>query len=60
MAAAHGVTPNQVILAWLTQQQPAIIPVMAASTDDQMAENLAALEIRLTEAEIEQLTTAGA
>lgn len=60
VAAAHGVTPNQVILAWLTQQQPAIIPVMAASTDDQMAENLAALEIRLTDAEIEQLTTAGA
>ena len=60
LAAAHGVTPNQVILAWLTQQTPAILPVMAASTDEQMAENLHALELQLTDAEIERLTTAGA
>jgi aryl-alcohol dehydrogenase-like predicted oxidoreductase len=45
VAAAHGVTPNQVILAWLVQQTPPILPVMAASTDAQMAENLAALDL---------------
>ncbi|HQY90711.1 aldo/keto reductase [Caldilinea sp.] len=60
VAAAHGVTPNQVILAWLVQQQPPIIPVMAASTDAQMAENLAALNLQLTSAEIERLNAAGA
>ena len=60
VAAAHGVTPNQVILAWLVQQQPPIIPVMAASTDAQMEENLAALNLQLTSAEIERLNTAGA
>ncbi len=60
IAAAHGVTPNQVILAWLVQQAPPIIPVMAASTDVQMAENLAALDLKLTAEEMETLNGAGA
>ena len=60
IAAAHGVTPNQVILAWLVQQTPPIIPVMAASTDAQMAENLAALELKLTAEEMATLNGAGA
>ncbi|HHY56113.1 MAG TPA: aldo/keto reductase [Chloroflexi bacterium] len=60
IAAAHNATPNQVILAWLTQQEPPIIPVMAASTDEQMAENLAALDLRLSAEEIERLNSAGA
>ncbi len=60
IAAAHNATPNQVILAWLTQQEPPIIPVMAASTDEQMSENLAALDLRLSAEEMERLNTAGA
>lgn len=60
IAAAHGVTPNQVILAWLVQQAPPILPVMAASTDEQMAENLAALDLKLTVEEMARLNTAGA
>ena len=59
VAAAHGVTPNQVILAWLVQQKPPVIPVMAASTDAQMAENLAALDLVLTGDEMETLNRAG-
>ena len=60
IAAAHGVTPNQVILAWLVQQAPPILPVMAASTDEQMVENLAALDLKLTAEEMERLNNAGA
>lgn len=60
VAAVHNATPNQVILAWLTQQEPPIIPVMAASTDEQMEENLAALDLRLSADELAQLTMAGA
>ncbi|MBP6439970.1 MAG: aldo/keto reductase [Caldilineaceae bacterium] len=60
VAAARGVTPNQVILAWLVQQNPPIIPVMAASTDAQMAENLDALKITLTDDELALLNTSGA
>ena len=60
VAVAHGVTPNQVILAWLVQQEPPILPVMAASTDEQMAENLAALDLVLTDSELALLHRAGA
>ncbi len=41
-------TPNQVILAWMLQGDPPVIPVMAASSDAQMDENLGALKIRLS------------
>lgn len=60
VAAAHNVTPNQVILAWLTQQEQPIIPVMAASSDEQMSENLAALDLHLSPEEMERLNTASA
>ena len=60
VAADHNVTPNQVILAWLLQGDPAIIPVMAAGSEAQMKENLAALALRLTGDEVELLTKAGA
>lgn len=60
VAAAHGVTPNQVILAWLVQQEAPIIPVMAASTDAQMTENLDALALQLTPDELDRLNRAGA
>lgn len=60
VAASHNATPNQVILAWLTQQAPPIIPVMAASTDAQMSENLAALDLQLSAEEMERLSMAGA
>jgi len=60
IAAAHNVSPNQVILAWLTQQEQPIIPVMAASSDEQMSENLVALDLRLSAEEMAQLNTAGA
>ena len=59
VAAAHNVTPNQVILAWLLQGDPAIIPVMAAGSEAQMQENLAALALRLTGDEVALLTRAG-
>jgi aryl-alcohol dehydrogenase-like predicted oxidoreductase len=60
VAAAHNGTPNQVILAWLVQQEQPIIPVMAASTDEQMEENLQALAIRLAPDELDRLNNAGA
>lgn len=60
VARTHGVTLNQVILAWMMQQDQPIIPVMAASTAEQMQENLAALQIKLAPDELDQLNTAGA
>jgi aryl-alcohol dehydrogenase-like predicted oxidoreductase len=60
VAAAHRATPNQVILAWMIQSDPAVIPVMAAGSEAQMQENLAALTLQLSPEEVQALTTAGA
>jgi len=60
VAAAHDVTPNQVILAWMVQGDPVVVPVMAAGSEAQMQENLAALDLRLSADEMARLTVAGA
>jgi aryl-alcohol dehydrogenase-like predicted oxidoreductase len=60
VAAAHQVSANQVILAWMMQSDPPVVPVMAAGSEAQMAENLAALELVLGAGEMELLTNAGA
>jgi aryl-alcohol dehydrogenase-like predicted oxidoreductase len=60
VAAAHNASPNQVILAWLVQGDPVIVPVMAAGSEAQMAENLAALDLTLSADELQLLNTAGA
>ena len=60
VAAAHNASPNQVILAWMMQGDPVIAPVMAAGSEAQMAENLAALDLTLSADEMERLTNAGA
>jgi aryl-alcohol dehydrogenase-like predicted oxidoreductase len=48
VAAETGATPNQVVLAWLLQSTPAVIPLIAASTRKQLDENLGALQVHLT------------
>lgn len=60
VAAAHGASPNQVILAWMMGGDPLIVPVMAAGSEAQMAENLAALDLTLSMEEMQLLTQAGA
>ena len=46
---------NQVVLAWMTQRDPPTIPVTGVSSVDQLEENMTALELELTEAELERL-----
>ncbi len=58
MAAAHGVSANQVILAWMMQSDPVVVPVMAAGSEAQMDENLAALNLVLSADEMALLTNA--
>jgi len=59
VAAELGATPNQVVLAWLMQSQPAIIPVVGASTVAQLDELLGAVDLRLGEDVRERLDAAG-
>lgn len=59
VAQATGATVNQVILAWMRHSTPAIIPLIAASDLAQLQENLGALNIHLSDEQMEQLNTAG-
>lgn len=54
-----GATPNQVVLAWMMQRQPPLIPVFSAGQPAHMRENLGALDLHLSDAQMNILTTAG-
>ncbi len=54
-----GCTPVQAIIAWMRQGKPAILPIIAGSATEQLAENIDALEITLTGGQMERLDAAG-
>jgi aryl-alcohol dehydrogenase-like predicted oxidoreductase len=60
VAVNKGVTPGQVALAWLLAQQPWIVPIPGTTKTHRMEENTAAADITLTQAEVDQLSTASA
>jgi aryl-alcohol dehydrogenase-like predicted oxidoreductase len=60
VAGELGVTLNQVVLAWMVQSGPPVIPLVAASTLEQMDENLGALEIQLSVEHMVRLNRASA
>ena len=59
VADAIGATINQVILVWMRQSTPSVIPLIAASTIEQLQENLTALQFNLSAEQLERLNTAG-
>ncbi len=59
VAAEIGATLNQVVLAWMLGSDPQVIPLIAASSKEQMAENLAVVDIQLTKEQMDRLNTAG-
>jgi aryl-alcohol dehydrogenase-like predicted oxidoreductase len=59
VADAHGATRNQVVFAWMLQGAPPIIPVVGASSLEQLTENLGAADLTLTKEQVEKLTNAG-
>jgi aryl-alcohol dehydrogenase (NADP+) len=54
-AAARGVSPAQVALAWMLQQPAVTAPIIGASKMEHLDQALAALEIVLSDDEIRQL-----
>ena len=60
VAQEVGATLNQVVLAWMVQSDPVVIPLVAASTPQQMQENLEALEIKLSAEQMAYLNEASA
>jgi aryl-alcohol dehydrogenase-like predicted oxidoreductase len=55
VAGETGATPNQVVLAWLLRGTPPVIPLIGASSEEQLAENLGALEVELSAEQLERL-----
>jgi pyridoxine 4-dehydrogenase len=55
IADAHGATAPQMTLAWLLKRSPAMLPIPGSLSLAHVEENLAALEIELSEAEFEAL-----
>jgi len=55
VAAAHRVTPRQVVLAWLLTRSPAMLPIPGTGSVDHLDENVAAAAIVLGTDEIETL-----
>ena len=58
VAGETGRSPAQVALAWVRQQPGVIVPILGARRLDQLRDNLAALDLRLTEAQLAKLDAA--
>jgi pyridoxine 4-dehydrogenase len=55
IAERHGATPVQITLAWLLRRSPAMLPIPGTLSLEHLKENLAALEIELSDAEFDAL-----
>jgi aryl-alcohol dehydrogenase-like predicted oxidoreductase len=58
VAKELGVTPAQVALAWTRAHSRAIHPLVGASSTDQLADNLAAIDLRLPAEAVQRLESA--
>jgi aryl-alcohol dehydrogenase-like predicted oxidoreductase len=55
IAAAHNVSPARVALAWLLQRPGITTVIVGARTDEQLADNLAAADLELSDGEVTRL-----
>lgn len=60
IVAEVGAPPTQVVLAWLRQQEPSVIPLVTASRPEQLAENVGSLEVTLSTEQVDRLSSARA
>jgi aryl-alcohol dehydrogenase-like predicted oxidoreductase len=59
VAREIGATPNQVVLCWMMQSSPPVLPLIAASSEEQLAENIGALALELSAEQMRRLNNAG-
>ena len=59
VASELGVSPNQVVIAWMRQSDPTVLPIIAGSRTEQLQENIDALNLKLSEEQMNKLTSAG-
>ncbi len=60
LAAAKGATSAQLALAWLLAQKPWIVPIPGTTKPGRLEENLVALSIELTSADLREIDEASA
>ncbi|MEU4237347.1 aldo/keto reductase [Actinoplanes sp. NPDC026619] len=61
VAGEAGVTPNQLVLAWLMHQSaPRVLPLIGPRTTAQFEDALPALDVKLTGDQLDRLDAAGA
>ena len=58
IAQEKGCTPAQLCLAWLLAQGPDVIPIPGTKRIERLEENLGAMRVRLTEADVNRISTA--
>jgi aryl-alcohol dehydrogenase-like predicted oxidoreductase len=59
VSAETGATPNQIVIAWMRQSDPPVLPIIAGSRLEQCAQNISALDVILSETQMQRLDTAG-
>jgi len=60
IAGRLDATPGQVALAWLLAQQPWVVPIPGTRKLTRIEENLAAADLELTAADLNEIETASA
>jgi aryl-alcohol dehydrogenase-like predicted oxidoreductase len=56
--AKKGATPAQIALAWLMAQKPWIVPIPGTGSMDHLRENIGAVNVQLTPADLREIETA--
>ena len=59
VASELGASPNQVVIAWMRQSDPAVLPIIAGSRVEQLQENIDALKLDLSDEQMKRLSSAG-
>jgi len=55
VAKAHGVSPQQVTLAWMLAKAPVVIPIPGASRPESIKDSARAAELKLSDEELARL-----
>src|SRR5690242_4766330 len=58
IAAKKNATPAQIALAWLLGQRPWIVPIPGTTKLDRLEENIGAMDVKLTAADLQEIDSA--
>ena len=58
IAKRKGCTPAQLALAWVLAQGPDVIPIPGTKQNERLLENIGALDVKLSDAEMAEISNA--